>query len=151
LALRHSYVYHVLRFLKSGEATTANDLLRLLAEERENMRLTEGRNLVGPQTVEQMETVLAELADIGVVPVSRDDEVSSGSEPPSPMVQSDDGGEGGEGDGPTGPIGPENGAGGVGLAEILGHSVLFCLSDDAQDALLDAAFGIGTSEEGVQG
>lgn len=149
MALRHSYVYHILKFLRSGQARTAYDLLRLLAEERENLRLKEGKHLVGPETPEQMEEVLNGLGELGVLPVGRDNDGSFDKEPPS--SSSRDSGGGGEGGEPGGPFGPEAGDGGAGLSEVLGHAVLFCLPDDAQDALLDAAFSAGPSEEGVRG
>jgi len=148
LALRHSYVYHVLKFLRNGQARTALDLLRLLAVERENMRSKEGKNLVGPESLEQMEGVLAGLAEIGVLSIGSDGRISSDNDLPSPSF---DGG-GDEGGTPGGPTGPESGdGGGAGLSEILGHAVLFCLPDDAQDALLDAAFSAGLPEEGAHG
>ena len=112
------------------------------------MRSKEGKNLVGPESLEQMEEVLTGLAEIGVLSIGSDGRISADNDLPSPSF---DGG-GDEGGTPGGPTGPESGdGGGAGLSEILGHSVLFCLSDDAQDALLDAAFSAGLPEEGAHG
>lgn len=147
LALRHSYVYHVLKFLRNGQARTANDLLRLIEMERENMRLEEGKWLAGPKTVEEMEQVLAGLKEIGAVPIGGDNDVSPDDDPPLSSFH----GEGGDGGSPGGPASPEGGDGGAGLSEILGHAVLFCLSDDAQEALLDTALSLRPLDQGVQG
>lgn len=112
------------------------------------MRSKEGKNLVGPERLEQMEEVLAGLAEIGVLSIGSDGRILPDNDLPSPSF---DGG-GDEGGTPGGPTGPQSGdGGGAGLSEILGHSVLFCLSDDAQDALLDAAFSAGLPEEGAHG
>lgn len=147
MALRHSYLYHVLKFLGDGRARTVYDLVQLLAAEREDMWLKEEKKLAGPETVGQMEQVLAGLEEIGVVPIRGDNDDPPDTGPPS--SNSRDGG--GEGDEPGGPIGPEAGDGGAGLSEVLGHAVLFCLSEDTQDALLDTAFSTGPSEEGARG
>ncbi|WAH62359.1 hypothetical protein [Xanthomonas hortorum] len=124
LALRDSYLYHVLRFLRSGQARTAEELLQLLDLERGPQLTGYAFRLKGPRTVERMKEVLIGLAEIGIVPIEHD----GGT----------DGGDGGDG----GRAGAEDGEGGRGLSEVLGHAVLFCLADESQDALLDAAFGI---------
>lgn len=126
------------------------DLLQLLALEREHMRSKEGKHLAGPETVEQMEEVLAGLEEIGAVHIGRDDGVSLDNDPPLSTLYGTSGG-GGEGGESGGPIGPEGDDGGAGLSEILGHAVLFCLSEGAQDALIEAAFNTGPPEEGVHG
>ncbi|WP_141058910.1 hypothetical protein [Stenotrophomonas rhizophila] len=110
------------------------------------MLSSDGFLLRGPDTVEQMEEVLAGLKEIGVVPVGRDSDAPPGDEPP----WSNSRGGGGEGGDPISPLGPEGGDGGVGLSEVLGHAVLFCLAEDTQQALLDVAFGIEATEEQVR-
>lgn len=136
MALRDSYLYHVLRFLRSGQARTADDLLQLLELERGSRSGRYAFRLKGPRTVEQMEKVLIGLAEIGIVPIGRDDHGFPGEEP----RWSNAGGGGGRGGSSASGGGPE-GEEGRGLSEVLGHPVLFCLIDESQEALLDAAFG----------
>ena len=141
MALEHSYLFHVLKFVLSGQASTAHDLLRLLSNARESMRSASGYTLAGPRNVEDMERVLSGLEEIGALS-DRDRHAATGDDRPPPY-RGDSGGDGDGGD-PGGPAGPGGLGGGRGLAEVLGHPVLFCLPEDAQDALLDSAFGGGS-------
>ena len=143
MALEDTYLFHILRFIRDGRARTVYDLVELLDGVRRQMAARK-RGLAGPTTVREMEQVLAGLAELGVLPLPGDDGGPPDREPPS--RPRDGGGDGGDDGGAGGPVGPESGQGGEGLSEVLEHPVLFCLSDDAQEARIDAAFGVQAPE-----
>lgn len=139
MALRDSYLYHVIRFLRSGQARTAEEILLLLEDERRGSSKGYAFGLKGPKTVEAMQEVLNGLADIGILPKGGDDRGFLGAD----THRANAAGGGGDSDGGRN---DQDGKGGRGLSEVLGHPVLFCLPNESQDALLDAAFGIGPTE-----
>lgn len=139
LALRDSYVYHVLRFLSNGQARSAPELLYLLER---------GRYLKRPKTIEQMEEILDGIRELGLFPDDSDHAEFSDLD----SMNSGDHGGGGGGSSSGGPGEPPafGSEGGEGLSEVLGHAVLFCLPDESQEELIDAAFGVGSLAKGVE-
>ena len=128
MAAKHSYVFHLLSYLRDGEPRSNRDIDRYLEGARRQPR--------------NLEEVLNSLRGIGVLGTV-DRGVTRQWFSMAAHRQGDGGG------GSTG--GPPNrragaggdGEGGVGLGEVLAHPVLLCLPEDAQYALLDAAFDTG--------
>lgn len=93
-----------------------------------------------------IEAALSRLEDLGLVRNNADREESSGLpiwgladswQPPDPPGN---GGDFNGGDGPGGGGDGDDGDGGGGLAEVLGHPVLFALADEDFDELVDTLF-----------
>lgn len=165
MAAQDSYVFLILKYLGDlGQSRNAEQILDYLHTARFNRQNDDSFTLAVPRDLRSLESNLLSLEEIGVLrkhqnlngptswslsamPVDgyggnggRRDERSGGEDP----------GGGGGGVGGAGGDTP-GGEGGGGLSEVLGHPVLFCLSEEVQDQLLKEALGIqpvGSHEAG---
>lgn len=150
MAAQDSYVFLILKYLgDSGQPRNAEQILDYLDTERFNRQRDDSFTLAGPQDTMSLENALRSLEGIGVLRAHQDlNDRTSWSLSAMPV---DGYGGGGGGVGGAGGNTPGDEEGGGGLSEVLGHSVLFCLSEKDQDDLLREALGIqpdGSHEAG---
>jgi hypothetical protein len=136
MAAEDSYIFHALQFLAASERRrTAEEILAHLNLWRADRAGLRRRLLYVPDSASDLEDVLLGLEQFGVVRSSKDWD--------SPRVWGRGGGGDGGGGADAGVPGGEGGdGGGAGLSEVLGHPVLFCLSDAQQDRLLREALDL---------
>lgn len=160
MAAEDSYIFHALQFLSASKRRrTAKEILDYLHQLKDERAGFLRRSRYVPDSEEDLENVLLSLEKFGVVKsgVGRSNNYlysprvwEIGATPAQREPRQPDGGggngDGGRGDGggggDAGGPGAEGDGGGAGLSEVLGHPVLFCLSDAQQDRLLMEALGL---------
>ena len=161
MAAEDSYIFHALQFLSASKRRrTAEDILDHLNLGKDGRAGFRRRLANVPASPDDLEDVLLSLEQFGVVRSSKDwdsPRVWELAATPAQREPGRGGGDGGRGDGgggggAGGPGGEDGGGGGgAGLSEVLGHPVLFCLSDTQQDQLLLEALGLPPPDDGHTG
>jgi hypothetical protein len=155
MAAEDSYIFHALKLLSASKRRrrTAEEILSYLDLWKADRAGFRRRSPYVPDSADDLEDVLSSLEKFGVVRSSKDWDSPRvwefAATPAQPEPRQPNGG-GGSGDGGRGDGGGSGGAGapggegggGAGLSEVLGHPVLFCLSDAQQDQLLMEALGL---------